>query len=30
MEMIKELIVPEITIYVKEREGYSPRAQEVL
>ena len=30
MEMIKELIVPEITISVKEREGYSPRAQEVL
>ena len=30
MEMIKELIVPETTVSVKEREGYSPRAQEVL
>lgn len=30
MEMIKELIVPEAAVSVKEREGYSPRAQEVL
>lgn len=30
MEMIKELIVPETTVSVKEREGYSPRAQEIL
>ena len=30
MEMIKELIVPEAVVAVKEKEGYSPRAQAVL
>jgi ATP-dependent Clp protease ATP-binding subunit ClpC len=30
IEMIKELIVPESAIALKEKEGYSPRAEEVL
>ena len=30
LEMIKELIVPENTVMLKEKEGYSPRAQDVL
>ncbi len=30
VEMIRELIMPEVTVSVKEREGYSPRARFVL
>lgn len=30
LEMISELIVPENTVILKEKEGYSPRAQDVL
>ena len=30
LEMIKELIVPESVVTVKEREGYSPRCEAVL
>ena len=30
MEMIQELIVPESTVMVLEREGYSPRARVVI
>ncbi len=30
LEMIKELIVPESSVMLKEQEGYSPRAQSIL
>lgn len=30
LEMIRELIVPENTVILQEKEGYSPRAQDVL
>ncbi len=30
LDMIKELIMPETTVAVKEKEGYSPRARKVL
>lgn len=30
LEMIRELIVPDNTVILKEKEGYSPRAQDVL
>lgn len=30
VEMIRELIMPEVTVTVREREGYSPRARAVL